>query len=670
MGLFGALNTAVAGMRAQSFALQNESGNIANSQTTGFKGTDTSFEDMVSGGGGSASQQQSGSVNANSVATNTVQGDVQDASVSTYMAINGQGFFVVQKPDSSSGDQPTFGGVNLYTRRGDFQVDSNGYLVNGAGYYLSGIPIDPNTGNPSSSTPQVLQFQSSFMPAQPTTEVDYSANLAQFPQTTEAKSSVPGSELLDLSKYTANPTFGAPAGAKIIGKGAALKPDAPATVTATQTLPAPPAAANLTGNLTITYGGAPQTVTIAATDTADDIATKINTAVGVPTFADASSGHLVLTGADSDTDITLGGDSGVLSGLGLTAGTTNPTNLITQGAVTDGQTLTIQVGTNTPLSITFSNSGIKTLQELNNALTTPPGLVGGTASIDAAGNISVNATGTGDAITIGGTATAATFGINTLSAIPAKGAVVADDADTFVNESISGGAVTAYDASGTPTNVQLRWAKVDSASLGGSHTDTWNLFYQTDSNATGTDPEWQNAGLNFTFVNNQLSPAMTSTALSNVSVNGISLGNLTLNFGAGGLTQFADSHGDVQVNQLNANGFSAGSLQSVAVGDNGLIVGTFSNGRTATMAQVTLANFSGANALQRLDGGAYAQTVGSGTPTFNAPGEIKGSALESSNVDIADEFTKLIVTQQAYSANTRVISTTNQMVQDLLNMLR
>jgi flagellar hook protein FlgE len=60
----------------------------------------------------------------------------------------------------------------------------------------------------------------------------------------------------------------------------------------------------------------------------------------------------------------------------------------------------------------------------------------------------------------------------------------------------------------------------------------------------------------------------------------------------------------------------------------------------------------------------------SGAAIYGADGKIIGSALEGSNTDIADEFTKLIVTQQAYSANTRVITTTNQMVQDLLNMLR
>src|SRR5207302_11256898 len=86
MGIFGALTTAVSGMRAQSFALENISGNIANSQTTAFKRIDTSFLDLIPDTG--VNNQLAGSVTTASRETNTVQGDVQTASVSTYMAIN------------------------------------------------------------------------------------------------------------------------------------------------------------------------------------------------------------------------------------------------------------------------------------------------------------------------------------------------------------------------------------------------------------------------------------------------------------------------------------------------------------------------------------------------------------------------------------------------------
>src|SRR5215207_59087 len=164
MGIFGALTTAVTGLRAQSYALENISGNIANSQTTGFKRVDTSFMDLIPDN--PAGKQLSGSVSGYSRSTNTVQGDLQTASIGTFMAINGDGFFVVQKPSSFVDGRPTFVGSDLYTRRGDFSTDKDGYLVNGAGYYLMGVPVDPKTGNLSGSVPQLLKFQNDFLPAQ------------------------------------------------------------------------------------------------------------------------------------------------------------------------------------------------------------------------------------------------------------------------------------------------------------------------------------------------------------------------------------------------------------------------------------------------------------------------------------------------------------------------
>jgi len=93
MGIFDALNTAVSGLQSQSFALQNISGNIANSQTTGYKETDTYFEDLVSEA--ALGYQTAIGVTAGSKSTNTAQGTIQGSSVSTDMAINGDGWFVV-----------------------------------------------------------------------------------------------------------------------------------------------------------------------------------------------------------------------------------------------------------------------------------------------------------------------------------------------------------------------------------------------------------------------------------------------------------------------------------------------------------------------------------------------------------------------------------------------
>jgi flagellar hook protein FlgE len=671
MGIFGALTTAVTGMRAQSFALENVSGNIANSQTTGFKRIDTSFVDLIPDE--RPSKQLAGNVVANSRSTNTVQGDIQTSSIGTFMAINGDGFFVIQKPSSIVDNRPVFDGIDRYTRRGDFQPDKNGFLVNGAGYYLMGIPVDPTTGNLVGSVPQLLQFQNDFLPAQATSQIEYRANLASYPLTPGHDSSVPRSELLDPANFSANPVAGSPQPAKILGTGATLLPDAPAVTTGTLDLSALDTGAAAT---TLVINGV--SINIPANSNAVAVRNAINGApVPNVTASISASNRLVLTSsgaAAADTAVTIGGGStlSLLTALGLSVGTTNPTNLITQSAVSSGQTLSIQVGTfppNAPLNIVFGTGGaqVSTMAELATAL---GGLAGGTASVNNSnGNVTVTAGNMVDTITVTGTATALNFGMHTLSALPSNQTVRAQDLTAFLNSSVGGGAVTCYDVSGSPVNIQLRWAKIDSSTYGG--TDTWNLFYQVNSNATGTQVAWQNAGTDYTFgANGQMNPPIANLTLNNVTVNGIALGNVQFVHGTGGITQFADPNGNVQVNMLQQNGFPAGELQQVSVSDKGRVVGSYSNGRTLDLAEITLANFNGANYLKRIDGGAFEVTDESGPPTYGAPGKIIGSSLEGSNTDIADEFTKLIVTQQAYSANTRVISTSNQMVQDLLNMLR
>jgi flagellar hook protein FlgE len=466
MGIFDALNTAVGGLQAQSFALQNISGNIANASTVGYKGIDTSFEDLIPDAT-SPNRQVAGGVTAYAQATITSQGTVSASTVATNMAINGDGFFSVQQASGTVDNAPVFTGVTDYTRRGDFQVNANGNLVNGAGYYLMGVAVDPKTGNPLGNVPQVLQFQNNFVPAQATTAITYALNL-----------------------------------------------------------PATP---------------------------------------------------------------------------------------------------------NTPASST-----------------------GAAGSITAAGGLNPADFVDGDP-TVGGV-----------------GTVSANDESTFQNESISGGAVTAYDAAGNPVNMQLRWAKTDSSSLGAGHTDTWNLFYQTDPGATGAAAEWQNVGTAFTFGANGVltSPAGASITIPGVTVGGQALGSIALDIGAGGVTQYASTGGTATVNTISQNGYPAGQLQSVAINNSGLVVGTFSNGQNIDLASVTLSHFNGTNYLKALDGGAYSVTDQSGPAIAGASGTISGSSLEGSNTDIADEFTKLIVTQQAYSANTKVITTANDMVQDLLNVLR
>ena len=150
----------------------------------------------------------------------------------------------------------------------------------------------------------------------------------------------------------------------------------------------------------------------------------------------------------------------------------------------------------------------------------------------------------------------------------------------------------------------------------------------------------------------------------------MAVGNVRLQHGTAGLTQFADPNGSAEVTTLNQNGYAAGEFVSIAVNDNGRVVVSYNNGRQLEVAQVVTANFNAVNQLKRMDGGVFAATSESGEPILDNDGGVIGSSLEASNTDISEEFTRLIVTQQAYAAGTRIVSTADEMLQEALNMVR
>ena len=162
MGAFDSLSAATSSLQAQSLALQNISGNIANSQTTAFKSVNTSFQDLLD----AQTLDPAGGVQALSTESNTTQGTIQASSIATNMAISGDGFFSVAHPTTvDASGQPSFAGSTPeYTRRGDFQLNANGYLVNGDGSYLMETPVDAS-GNPAGGAPQPLQFDAASLPS-------------------------------------------------------------------------------------------------------------------------------------------------------------------------------------------------------------------------------------------------------------------------------------------------------------------------------------------------------------------------------------------------------------------------------------------------------------------------------------------------------------------------
>lgn len=181
MSLIGSLNTAVSGMTAQSTALDNISNNVANSQTVGFKGTNTTFADYVNG-----ASSVGEAVVANPQYTNSRQGTITQVSSTTSLAISGDGFFSVTHPTGTSTQgSTTFSAQPYYTRVGDFEPNSAGYLVNSTGYALNGWPANASGSASGFNTDALSPIQISKAPSNPvtTSTMSVAANLPASPAT-------------------------------------------------------------------------------------------------------------------------------------------------------------------------------------------------------------------------------------------------------------------------------------------------------------------------------------------------------------------------------------------------------------------------------------------------------------------------------------------------------
>ncbi|MEO6864671.1 MAG: flagellar hook protein FlgE [Gemmatimonadaceae bacterium] len=148
--------------------------------------------------------------------------------------------------------------------------------------------------------------------------------------------------------------------------------------------------------------------------------------------------------------------------------------------------------------------------------------------------------------------------------------------------------------------------------------------------------------------------------------------SLKLDPGAGstGVTSLAAGNSAVLRDQ---NGYASGVLQSVAIGQSGLVTGAFSNGTSQTLAQIALADFNNPEGLDQANDSMYTVSANSGTPLIGYSGKdttstIASGALEMSNVDLAQEFTDMIITQRGFEANGKMITTSDQMLQTLINM--
>ena len=140
----------------------------------------------------------------------------------------------------------------------------------------------------------------------------------------------------------------------------------------------------------------------------------------------------------------------------------------------------------------------------------------------------------------------------------------------------------------------------------------------------------------------------------------------------GDLTQYA---GTSMTTFQTQNGYSAGTLRGVSVDENGIVSGAYSNGQISPLYQIVLADFPNQSGLNKMGKNLYAESRNSGQvmpgiPQSGRLGSISPSAIEMSNVDLAQEFVKMITTQRAFQANSRVITTSDEILSELINIKR
>lgn len=227
--------------------------------------------------------------------------------------------------------------------------------------------------------------------------------------------------------------------------------------------------------------------------------------------------------------------------------------------------------------------------------------------------------------------------------------------------------ITVYDGTGSPHSLQATFTKT------GLGTWDWAASCGTAavSPAGNGTVTFNNTGGLASFTYPGGGSAITLTPASGAAPFNITINPGTIN-GIDGLASFANPSNAVISGQ---DGYQAGSLQGISIDTKGVISGYFTNGVSRSLAQIALAQFTNPSGLLRSGDNTFVESANSGGPVVGfAGGTITSSvtpgALEGSNVDISAEFTNMIVAQRGFQANARVISTTDEMLNELVNLRR
>lgn len=624
--------------------------NIANVNTYGYKQARVTFAETLAQQEASAFSPHGrfGGVNpmeiglgmkVSSIDNNFSQGNLQATGITTDLAIQGDGFFVL-----------TDGLKNYYTRAGGFQIDANGNLVSqGGAFFVQGKMANANGEITTGTSIQNLTLPfGQKEPAKATTEINYFCNL-------NADSAPLQQTWIAADGYE---TY------------AAIN------------------SANAISSLTVTAGtndqiqlqlnnDTPITITVAAGDyaSASDLADALNTSIGnagfnatIQAFVDSETGTIrfkTLPGGSNTLTVT--GGNALLTDLGITNGASGSSTVSgstmlndlylndNKNELTDGDQIEISGaepdGTTVDVFYTYSQGD--TVQDLLDAVN--DAFNGATATINSEGKIVFEDDFAGESGTnINLNATGGVFHAPTF-----------DEFTTGRDAGVHSTSINVYDSLGNSHTVEMIFTKEEEGNGWVWETKVDNGTIVPSSGASGTI-SFNNDGSLGSFSGGPLifhpAGANTMTVDLNPGIPGT----------VSGITQFDSPSTTIAVSQ---DGYTMGNLENISIGSDGLISGNFSNGVVRTLGQVAIADFTNPAGLNKIGNNFYTESSNSGNAVIglaqtNFNSTINSGYLEMSNVDLTREFTELIVAQRGFQANARVIQTADMVLSEINGLKR
>ena len=623
MSLFGALFSGVSGLQAQSSAMGAIADNVTNVNTIGYKATRVNFQTLVTKQT-SLTQFSPGGVQSAPRQEVDIQGLLQATTSATDIAISGGGFMIVNEAAN-----PEEGDLFGYTRAGSFRVDEEGFLNNVGGFYMQGWPLEVFTGSANAVRVQVGNnvFQKSYRDTSGDT-VLINDNIV------DSRNLQP----LNLQTIggTASPTTSLAIGANL--------PSGDIVGDTRQT-----------NSLIFDSLGNPHNLTVAYNKTASN---EWNTRITQP----AQSAVIQQNTQLDDVHFA----AGRLDFIDDFTAPITGAMTFTAGPAATPQTFTITLANgggdtnmNSPPTAAVIDTSARTLSQILDQIATELN-----TALEDANVFNTAPTPPGDfARRIAGENGLTFENVSTDSTLTFSAPTITDANGTNVvfQNAAAGYTVPAIDAT-------RGWFTPGAPGTLNQNTITFNgngtpsEFFGIDGTASPAPQHtleiiWANGAENMQDGNTN-SPAIE-----------VFFGNYNT---PDGLTQLS---GEFSLNFLTQNGAKFGNFAGVSIGQDGIVTALFDNGVTRPVFQIPIATFTNPNGLESITGNVWTATDFSGNPTVREAGDagagtVNAAALEGSTVDLGSEFTRMITTQRAYSSAARVITTADELLDELVRIVR